>query len=207
MKGKSAIKIQEGKVGMIGYGMLSSLESLEEILGRKYQDPIYWIHLRGMQRAWNFVAPNNDPNFPAEYIKYESFCLKNNSTITYEKSIFLNIIENKDIRLNCTLYFLTHGELALFDQFELGYTRIDVSDRVEEYYFENGKVYAYKALPAYEYDANNDKDNSIIEKGYLDLVLASYDNMGNEHKLEFELSTLPHDPNLVAPVIHKKVRE
>lgn len=207
MNGKSTIKIQEGKVGMIGYGMLSSLESLEEILGRKYQDPIYWIHLNGMQRAWNFVAPNNDPNFPAEYIKYESFCLKNNNAIPYEKSIFLNIIENKDIRLNCTLYFLTHEELALFDQFELGYTRIDVTDRVEEYYFENGKVYAYKALPAYEYDAINDEDKSIIEKGYLDIVLASYDNLGNEHKLEFEQSTLPHDPNLVAPVVHRKVRE
>lgn len=207
MNGKSTIKIQDGKVGMIGYGMLSSLESLEEILGRKYQDPIYWIHLSGLQRAWNFVAPNNDPNFPAEYINYESFYLKNNNAIPYEKSIFLNIIENKDIRLNCTLYFLTHEELALFDQFELGYTRIDVSDRVEEYNFENGKVYAYKALPAYEYDAINDEDKSIIEKRYLDLVLESYDNMGNEHKLEFEQSTLPYNPNLVAPVIHKKVRE
>jgi len=207
MNGKSTIKIQDGKVGMIGYGMLSSLESLEEILGRKYQDPIYWIHLSGLQRAWNFVAPNNDPNFPAEYINYESFYLKNNNAIPYEKSIFLNIIENKDIRLNCTLYFLTHEELALFDQFELGYTRIDVTDRVEEYNFENGKVYAYKALPAYEYDAINDEDKSIIEKRYLDLVLESYDNMGNEHKLEFEQSTLPYNPNLVAPVIHKKVRE
>lgn len=207
MNGKSTIKIHEGKVGMIGYGMLSSLESLEEILGRKYQDPIYWIHLSGLQRAWNFVAPNNDPNFPAEYINYESFYLKNNNAIPYEKSIFLNIIENKDIRLNCTLYFVTHEELALFDEFELGYTRIDVTDRVEEYNFENGKVYAYKALPEYEYDAINDVDKSIIEKRYLDLVLASYENMGKEHKLEYEQSTLPHNPNLVAPVIHKKVKE
>lgn len=207
MNGKSTIKIQEGKVGMIGYGMLSSLESLEEILGRKYEDPIYWIHLIGLQRAWNFVAPNNDPNFPAEYINYESFYLKNNSAIPYEKSIFLNIIENKDIRLNCTLYFLTHEELALFDQFELGYTRIDVTDRVEEYNFENGRVYAYKALPEYEYDDINDGDKSIIEKRYLDLVLASYDKLGKEHKLEFEQSTLPHDPKLVAPVIHRKIRE
>ncbi|MDX1769036.1 MAG: gamma-glutamylcyclotransferase family protein [Arenibacter troitsensis] len=207
MDKKSTIKIQEGKVGMIGYGMLSSLESLEEILGRKYQDPIYWIHLRGLQRAWNFVAPNNDPNFPAEYIKYESFRLKDNSTITYEKSIFLNIMENKDVRLNCTLYFVTNEELALFDEFELGYTRIDVTDRIEEYHVENGNVYAYKALPTYEYDAINDKDKSIIEKDYLDIVMASYEKMGSEHKLQFELSTVPHDPNLVVTVIHKKVGE
>jgi hypothetical protein len=97
--------------------------------------------------------------------------------------------------------------LAIFDDFELGYTRIDVTERVEEYNFENGKVYAYKALPAYEFDAINDADKSIIEKGYLDLVLASYDTMGSNHRKEFDQSTLPHDPNLVAPVIHRKVRE
>lgn len=205
MNNKSIITIKDGKVGMIGYGMLSSPESLEEILGKKYQDSIYRIHLNGLQRAWNFVAPNNDPNFTAD-IKYESLCLKNNCAIPYEKSIFLNIIENKNIRLNCTLYFLTYEELAFFDEFELGYTRIDVTDRVEEYNFKNGKVYAYKALPAYEYDAINDKDKSIIEKDYLDLVLASYKHMGNKHKLEFEQSTLPHDPNLVAPVVHRKAR-
>ncbi|MCM4163682.1 MULTISPECIES: hypothetical protein [unclassified Arenibacter] len=207
MNGKSTITIQDGKVGMIGYGMLSSLESIEEILGRKYQDTIYCIHLKGLQRAWNFVAPNNDPNFPAEYIKYESLCLKNNGAIPYENSIFLNIIENKDIRLNCILYFVTHEELVLFDEFEFGYKRMDVTDRVEEYHFENGKVYAYKALPAYEYDVIYDEDKSIIEKSYLDLVLAFYDNMGNEHRLEFEQSTIPHDPRLVAPVIHNKAGE
>lgn len=207
MNGKSTIKIQEGKVGMIGYGMLSSLESIEDILGRKYEDPIYRVHLCGMQRAWNFVAPNNDPDFPAEYIKYDSFYLKNNKAIPYEKSIFLNIMENKDIQLNCTLCFVTHEELAIFDDFELGYTRIDVTERIEEYNFENGKVYAYKALPTYEFDAINDADKSIIEKGYLDLVLASYDTMGSNHRKEFDQSTLPHDPNLVAPVIHRKVRE
>lgn len=204
MNKKPTIKIKDNKVGMIGYGMLSSLESIEDILGRKYQDPIYWIHLRGMQRAWNFVAPNNDPNFSAEYINYDSFYLKNDSALPYEKSIFLNIIENKDIRLNCILYFLTHEELKLFDKFEYGYKRIDVTDRVEEYSFDNGKVYAYKALPAYEYNDIYDKDKSIIEKSYLDLVLASYDAQGSESRKEFNLSTIPHDPNLVAPVSQKR---
>ena len=207
MNKKSTIKIQEGKVGMIGYGMLSSLESVEEVLGRKYQDSIYLVHLNGLQRTWNFVAPNNDPNFPAEYINYESYSFDNNSNMTYEKSIFLNIIENKDIRLNCTLYFVTPEELALFDEFELGYTRIDVTDRVEEYNFENGVIYAYKALPSNEFNPERDRDNSIVEKGYLDLVLASYDTLGIKHRKEFDNSTIPPDPNLVVTVIHKKVGE
>lgn len=203
MNKKSTIKIQEGKVGMIGYGMLSSLKSVEEVLGRKYQDSIYLVHLNGLQRAWNFVAPNNDPNFPAEYINYESYSFDNNSKMTYEKSIFLNIIENKDIRLNCTLYFVTLEELALFDEFELGYTRIDVTDRVEEYNFENGIIYAYKALPSNEFNPERDRDNSIVEKGYLDLVLASYDTLGIMYRKEFDNSTIPPDPNLVVTVLHR----
>ncbi|MEG3656727.1 hypothetical protein V5097_04885 [Arenibacter palladensis] len=207
MNKKSTIKIQEGKVGMIGYGMLSSLKSVEEVLGRKYQDSIYLVHLNGLQRAWNFVAPNNDPNFPAEYINYESHSIDNNSKMTYEKSIFLNIIENKDIRLNCTLYFVTPEELALFDEFELGYTRIDVTDRVEEYNFENGIIYAYKALPSNEFNPERDRDNSIVEKGYLDLVLASYDTLGIMYRKEFDNSTIPPDPNLVVTVIHRLVGE
>lgn len=192
---------------MIGYGMLSSLKSVEEVLGRKYQDSIYLVHLNGLQRAWNFVAPNNDPNFPAEYINYESHSIDNNSKMTYEKSIFLNIIENKDIRLNCTLYFVTPEELALFDEFELGYTRIDVTDRVEEYNFENGIIYAYKALPSNEFNPERDRDNSIVEKGYLDLVLASYDTLGIMYRKEFDNSTIPPDPNLVVTVIHRLVGE
>ncbi|PXX31782.1 gamma-glutamylcyclotransferase [Arenibacter sp. ARW7G5Y1] len=207
MNKKSTIKIPEGKVGMIGYGMLSSLKSVEEVLGKKYQDSIYLVHLKCLQRAWNFVAPNNDPNFPAEYINYESNSFENSSTIAYEKSIFLNIIENKDIRLNCTLYFVTPEELALFDEFELGYSRIDVTDRVEEYNFINGIIYAYKALPAYEFDPEMDRDKSIVEKGYLDLVLATYDTMGIMHRREFDHSTIPPDPTLVATVIPKKMRE
>ncbi|MCM4172291.1 hypothetical protein DHD32_12425 [Arenibacter sp. TNZ] len=207
MNNKSIIKIKDGKVGMIGYGMLSSLESVEDVLGRKYHDEIFCVHLNGLQRAWNFVGANNDPNLPSEYLKYDSFFLRNQETIPFEKSIFLNIVENKEVQLNCALYFVTLDELEMFDELEVGYKRIDVTDIVKEYNFENGKIYAYKALPAYEFNPEMDSDKSIIDKGYLDLVLASYDTMGSEHRKEYDLSTIPPDPYLVAPVIHKKVRE
>jgi len=207
MNNKSIIKIKEGKVGMIGYGMLTSLESIEDILNGKYQDSIYQVHLEGFQRAWNFVCPNNDPHLQDEYPKYEPYYIKNNHHIPFEKSIFLNIIENRAVQINCTLYFVSPQELALFDAFELGYTRIDVTHQIAEHQFENGKVYAYKALPEYEYKAANETQQTcIIDKGYLDLVLASYDALGSESRKEFDRSTIPPDPHLVAPVVHKKVR-
>ena len=40
----------------------------------------------------------------------------------------------------------------MFDEMELGYTRIDVTDNISEFEFKNGVVYAFKALPEYEYD-------------------------------------------------------
>ena len=207
MNKKSTIKIKDNKVGMIGYGMLSSLESLEEVLGRKYEDSIYHVHLNGFQRAWNCVGANNDPNLPAEYLKYNSFYIKDNNTIPYQKSIFLNIIENKEIQLNCTLYFVTLEELAIFDDFEIGYMRVDVTDRVVEYEFEDGQVYSYKALPAYEFNPEKKSKKSIIDKAYMDLVHAAYNSLGSDYRNEFDRSTIPHDPNLVARVIHKKVRD
>ena len=207
MNNKSTIKIKEGKVGLIGYGMLTSLASIQDVLNRKYHGAIYQVHLEGFQRAWNFVCPNNDPMLEEDYLEYESFYIKNNHHIPFEKSIFLNIIENKAVQLNCTLFFVSPEELAMFDAFELGYTRIDVTQQVAEYQFENGNVYAYKALPAYEFNALTDTDQSIIDQNYLDLVLSSYNALGIESRKEFDRSTIAPDPQLVATVVHRKIRE
>ena len=192
---------------MIGYGMLTSLESIQAILNRKYQDAIYQVHIEGFQRAWNFVCPNNDPMLQEDYLEYKSFYIKNNQHIPFEKTIFLNIIENKTVQINCTLYFVSPQELAMFDAFELGYTRMDVTHQIAEYQFENGKVYAYKALPAYEFNALTDTAKSIIDQNYVDLVHSSYDAIGIESRKEFDQTTVPPDPKLVAPVIHRKVSE
>ncbi|RTE54329.1 hypothetical protein EHW67_03950 [Arenibacter aquaticus] len=206
MNKKSIIKIKGGKVGMIGYGMLTSLESIQDILNSPYHGAIYQVHLEGFQRAWNFACPNNDPILQDDYLEYESFFIKNNQHIPFEKTIFLNIIENKAVQLNCSLFFVSPQELAVFDDFELGYKRIDVTHQISEYQFENGKVYAYKALPTYELNALADIDKCIIDQNYLDLVHSSYDALGIESRKEFDHTTVPPNPKLVAPVVHRKIR-
>lgn len=204
---KATLAIPEGKVGMIGYGSLTSLQSIEEVLGRKYQDSIYLVHLDGYERSWNFVGANNDPKLPPELLTYDSFYIKNNDTIPFQKTMFLNIIENKAVQLNCVLYYVTLQELAMFDEMELGYTRIDVTNKIPEYTIEKGVVYAYKALPEYEYNPETDKDISILEKSYVDLVLDAYKARGASYKNEFDNTTIPADSNLIAPVIRIKVRD
>jgi len=44
-KRKSILRIPEGSVGIIAYGSLISLPSMEETLGRKYEGPIHEVHL------------------------------------------------------------------------------------------------------------------------------------------------------------------
>lgn len=58
---KQIIEIKEGYSGMIGYGSLMSLESMEQILGHKCEDSIYQVHLKGFIREWSFLQLINDP--------------------------------------------------------------------------------------------------------------------------------------------------
>lgn len=202
---KATIFIKDGKVGMIGYGSLISLNSMENTLGRKYKDSIYLVHLEGFKRQWNYVSSNKDTLLPKEYLNYDGYYIRNQDTIPFEKTVFLNIMNEKGSSLNCVLYFISEEELKEFDQREIGYERIDVTNMIKEFNVQGGKTYAYKALPNYTFNENYDKDISIIEKSYLDLVTEACDSIGSYYRKEYEETTVAPNPELVAPVIWKKI--
>jgi hypothetical protein len=204
---KPIINIENGKVGMIGYGSLISKQSMESTLLRKYQDSVYLVHLEGFQREWNFVWSNYDTSYSEDDLKYDGFYIREKDTIPFEKIIFLNIMAQKESSMNCVLYFIAPEELIGFDKRELGYERIDVTNLIKEYNFQGGKVYAYKATPNYIYDSDSDYKNSIIEKSYINLVTEACDSIGSYYRQEYEASTKPFDPDLLADkIIWKKVR-
>lgn len=204
---KPSIDIKDGKIGMIGYGSLTSRKAVEDILGRPYKDSIYFVHLENFQRTWDFAGKNDDPGLPEDMLNYDSFYLKNNDTIPFRKSMFLNIVPNDTIDVNCMLYFITLEEMDMFDEMELGYARIDVTNKIREYDFKGGRVVAYKALPEYVYNPETDKKISIIDKSYADQVLEAYDKVGEEYRKEFDKSTQPLDTTMVAKVIRIKKKE
>ena len=203
---KQKIKIEKGKVGIIGYGSMMSLKSMESTIKEKYQDSIYLVHLLGYQREWNYGIYNYDTIWSEEDLKYDGFFVQNKDTLLFEKTIYLNIVPQKDSRMNCVLYFISSEKLKRFDEREKGYKRIDVSNMIEEYDFQSAKVYAYKALPNYVYHAESDKKISIIEKRYVDLVTAACDSIGLDFRREYEASTKSFNPDMVAKVLWKKVR-
>lgn len=204
---KPIIKIEDGKIGMIGYGSLTSRKAVEKVLGRPYKDSIYFVHLEDYQRTWNFAGRNDDPGLPEELLTYDSFYLKGNDTIPFQKTLFLNIEPKDTIDVNCVLYFITLEEMDMFDDMELGYARIDVTNNIKEFDFKDGRVVAYKALPEYVFKPEKDKKISIIDKAYVDQVLDAYDKVGTDYRKEFDNSTIALDTSMVAKVIRVKKKE
>ncbi|HCM75591.1 MAG TPA: hypothetical protein DIS90_04375 [Cytophagales bacterium] len=203
---KPEIEIESGKVGMIGYGSLISFNETEATLGRKYEDSVYLVHLEGYQREWSYVGSNKDSLQPKEFFDYDGFYIKNTDTLSFEKIIFLNIAAKEGGSVNAVLYFISENELAQFDERELGYERIDVSNNLREYSIKNGKVYAYKALPDNTYVAERDQNVSKIDKSYVDLVINACDSIGADFRKEYDASTLPFHPDLMAEVFFIKMR-
>lgn len=180
-KKKTIIPIEEGLVGMIGYGSLLSKTSMEETLKRTYTDSVYQVHLEGYQRTWNYVYSINDPDMNYYYAK-------GNDTIAIKNVIALNIEDAKDTQMNCALFFITPEELTQFDEREQGYDRIDVTNAIAEYTFTGGKVYVYKANKEHVFNFD-DEGQTVLPKSYLDLVTKACDSMGTEYRKEFDATT------------------
>ena len=203
---KQTIHIPEGVVGMVGYGSLMSRQSMESTLARAYEDSIYLIHLKGYQREWNWHLSLKDTRLPESYSNRDWFYIRDNDTISFNNVIALNIMLSENNRMNCVLYFITPDELAGFDEREIGYERIDVTDMIEEYNFTGGRVYSFKALSEYAYQPEIQREGSILDIVYVEKVTNACDSIGVDFRKEFEESTIHYDPELVAPIIWKKVR-
>jgi hypothetical protein len=203
---KQTIVIEKGKVGMIGFGSLISLNRAEEVFKHTYTDSIYLVHLQDFQRSWDFVASNYDKGYTEEELKNDGYYIKGNDTLLFDNCIYLNITEQKGTAMNCVLYLVTEQEIAAMDLYEFGYERIDVTEKITEYNFEGGKVYAYKATPEYLYDSEKTKGVTVIPQDYVDLVTKACDSIGSGFRKEYDASTSTLNLELVAPVIWKKVR-
>lgn len=204
---KPTIKIADNQMGMIGYGSLMSLKSMQRTLKRKYSDSIYRVHLKGYKREWTFLMKNDDPNLTEEELKYDGFFIQGIDTIPFQQYVSLNIAEDKPTNLNCILYILPKNDLKGFDDRELGYKRIDVTDKIVEYNFEGGRVFAYIATPEYHRQPEPDPRLNIVPKWYVDLVTKACDSIGVSFRKEYDNTTTPYNSKIVAERVYwKKAR-
>ena len=191
---KEIVTIPDGKVGLIGYGSLTSKKQMESQLGKKYEGPIRVIHLEDYQRYWNFIAPNDLEHPPVNNIIK---CTTGNDTIIPETLVALNIQETDGKSMNCCFFIIDEEDLAKIDITEKGYKRIDVSESIREFQVDHGKVYAYQALPEYHMEPTiNQPNKNAIVKLYLGFLNTSFENLGEEYKREFEESTANYHASL-----------
>ncbi|MGA2533833.1 MAG: gamma-glutamylcyclotransferase family protein [Candidatus Aminicenantales bacterium] len=191
-KRKSTMEIPEGLAGIVAYGSLISLTSMEQTLGHKYQGPINQIHLTGYERAWTCVRPWNDPQAKSADIKRsDAFFLRGNERVPITGAAELNIYPKKKGRINAILYLVSNAEVISLDKRESGYRRVDVTDKIEEFQFRGGKVYVYEGLPRRTDGSSTEKGTYVLIKEFVDSVTGACDAIGKNFRDEFDKSTRP----------------
>ena len=189
---KTTLDMPEGFVGIIAYGSLISLPSMEQTLGHKYEGPIHEVHLKGYERMWACVRPFNDPQaIAAGAEKVDVYFLRGAERVPIIGAAELNIYPKEKGLINGILYLITDEELRSLDKRERGYRRVDVTDRIEELRFRGGKVYVYEGLPGSAMAASSDKGTFVLIQEFLDLVTGACDLRGKAFRDEFDESTKP----------------
>lgn len=191
-KRKSTLKIPEGSVGIIAYGSLISLKSMEQSLGHKYEGPVHEVHLTGYERVWTCVRPWNDPQAVAAGAKkIDAYLLRDTERVPIIGAAELNIYPKRKGRINGVLYLMTEEELLRLDKREWSYRRVDATDKIEEFRFLDGKVYVYEGLPRSPQGSSEDNGTYILIKEFLDLVTGACNAKGEDFRNEFDKSTRP----------------
>jgi hypothetical protein len=115
---------------------------------------------------------------------------------------------NEKGRINGILYLIPNEDLIKFDKRERTYERVDVTDKIEEYRFEGGKVYVYVGFPDRQEKSAPAPGRYILFKEYLDQVTGACDRLGKTFRAEFDESTRPTAYPIVpfANVVWEKIR-
>lgn len=198
---KEPFDIPEGYVGMFGYGSLMSKSFIETgLLGGHYEGPFLPAHLKGYKRSWTFSWPSEIPSATADGQYYKAAVLVNGDTIYPEYLHYLNIREDVSSTLNGVLYMVPEADLPVYDAWEPGYERFEVTDLIADYRVEGGPVYAYRALPEFVKEPGNDVARNIIERDYLEIIEEAFLFWGPAFEAEYYQSTAPVDGAIVQEV-------
>jgi len=191
-------KIPEGHVGMFGYGSLMSRKFIESgLLDKNYEGPFLPAHLSGYKRSWTFAWPTDLPLINADGNYYKDYILVEGDTIYPKFLYYLNIREDPNSIINGVLYIVPKADLPIYDGWELGYERFDVTDLIKDYSIEGGPVFAYKTLPDFVAEAVDDYTLNIIELSYYKIIQDAFYYWGKEFEAEYHKSTEPVDATII----------
>ncbi|MEM1338982.1 MAG: hypothetical protein AAF634_15645 [Bacteroidota bacterium] len=192
---KTALILPQGKVGLIGYGSLTSSEQMAAQLGKPYTGGVEIVHLEGFQRTWTATTPNQ-LQFPPVGLLLR--CLYAGDSIAPKKLSALNIQKNDSVAINCCFFIIDEEDLEPIDRTEKGYQRIEVTDKIREFNVSGGRVWAYQAMPEFtETPKTENPQNYAVAKLYLDFLEAGFSELGDLYREEFYETTLPIPEQIV----------
>jgi hypothetical protein len=95
------------------------------------------------------------------------------------------------------IYIVPKADLTLYDDWELGYERIEVTNLIRDYNIEGAQVFAYKALPAFVANPSSDFKQNIIELSYSKIIQDAFAYWGKKFEEEYKKSTEPFDTTII----------
>jgi hypothetical protein len=195
---KPTFMIPEGRVGMFGYGSLMSKRFIESsLLEKNYDGPFLSAHVNGYRRAWTFAWPSTLPSLQPDGRYYRDYVLAGTDTIYPPYLHYLNIQEEAGSVINGVLYLVPESDLSTYDDWELGYERFEITDRITDYTITGGPVYAYRALPEFTREPTKDYRISVVERGYVTIIDDAFLFWGDAFKEEYIKSTIAPDPAVI----------
>jgi hypothetical protein len=190
--------IPEGHVGMFGYGSLMSKNFIEtSLVAKDYNGPFVSARLRGYKRSWTFAWPTEIPFYNVDSTFSKDYIAVKGDTIYPKYLHYLNIEEDPNAFINGVLYIVPAADLPMYDIWELGYERFEVTDLIQGYTIEGGPIFAYKALPDFTLEPNEDYRRHVVERGYWKIIEEAFAYWGSEFQSEYEKTTQPFDPAIL----------
>ena len=171
---------------LIGYGSLLSIESMQRTLGEQYTGPFHLVRLHGWQRGWDVQMPNTRWRYR-----------DGQRIVTPEHVVYLNVRRAADRHINAALFVVTRDALAMFDQREWIYDRVDVTGAIENVTIVGGTAWMYVARPEHMSSAPPPPPKSIIRRSYLDILASAHITLGDDFRREYEATTDAVRPELV----------
>jgi hypothetical protein len=200
---KETLHIPKGKVGLIGYGSLMSIQSMQQSLGHEYNNKPLNVHIKGYERVWNCAEPNNGAVRPNV-----SYFIMKGDTIFPKHIIWLNVQPNKNKSMNACLYIIDSAELKMFDKREIAYDRISVKTNLSEFKIVNGDVYMYIAKPECTIKPSDDTRENIIYRDYIKTVEEdALLPLGETFRNEYYATTIPFSVKILMSKNLKVIRK
>ena len=177
---------------VFGFGSLVRLGDLAPYLSRPpfAPDETAICRLRGFRRLWN-IARDNSVDMPG---RAPYFCPDTGARPDIFVAV-LNICRDSDCTINGVAIRVGAAELALLDQREANYDRIDVTEHADIEL--PGRLWVYRGSAAAEarYRTGVARGAAVVSTSYHDSVVAGFAALGAGHMAEyFATSTPPEVP-------------